>query len=51
MIIPFFVVYFCKGHSGHDEPDDESLQIPSLRHNKHLYDINGQINHKVQTFK
>lgn len=38
---------FDKGHGGHDEPEDEKNQIPRLKHNKHLYDMNGQVNHKV----
>lgn len=41
------IKYFHKGHGGHDEPDNESLPIPPMKNNKHLYDINGQINHKV----
>lgn len=36
-----------KGHAGHDESEDKSKQIPTLRHNEHLFDLNGQINHKV----
>ncbi|XP_031640869.1 lipid droplet-associated hydrolase [Contarinia nasturtii] len=35
------------GHLGHDEPENTEL-IPRLRNNKHLYDLNGQVDHKVQ---
>lgn len=38
---------FGKGHGGHDEPEDEKHRVPPLKHNKHLYDMNGQLNHKV----
>lgn len=39
--------YFT-GHAGHDEPEIETAKIPRLKHNKNLYNIDGQINHKVQ---
>lgn len=35
------------GHGGHDEPEDESLQMPPLESNEHLYDLNGQVKQKV----
>lgn len=36
-----------KGHAGHDEPDDETMEVPPLKSNEHLYNLNGQIDHKV----
>ncbi|XP_055382323.1 lipid droplet-associated hydrolase [Condylostylus longicornis] len=36
------------GHAGHDEPSKKSLkQVPTLKHNEHLYDLSGQIEHKL----
>lgn len=43
--IPIWVI----GHSGHEEPSEElNMKIPPLKGNKHLYDLNGQLQHKIQ---
>lgn len=37
------------GHAGHDEPKTElGMEIPKLKNNKHLYDLNGQLQHKIK---
>lgn len=36
------------GHAGHDEPAPElKMLTPSLKGNEHLYDLNGQLQHKI----
>lgn len=37
--------FFFEGHAGHDEPADG--KSPPLKHKEHVYDLNGQISHKV----
>lgn len=41
------IIFWEKGHAGHDEPDDKTMKVPPLETNKHSYDLDGQINHKV----
>lgn len=43
------IFLYILGHAGHDVPDNVSMEIPSLKTNRHLYDLNGQIKHKVKT--
>lgn len=42
-----YFLYVKKGQAGHDEPDDDTMKLHLLKSNKHLYDLKGQINHKV----
>ncbi|XP_055313603.1 lipid droplet-associated hydrolase [Sitodiplosis mosellana] len=42
--VPVWII----GHAGHDEPEDRKHRIPRLKHNKQLYNMDGQINHKVE---
>lgn len=36
------------GHAGHEEPNSKVLNVPPLKSNSHLYDLNGQVQHKVR---
>lgn len=37
------------GHAGHDEPPHElDMKIPKLNEHPHLYNLNGQIQHKIE---
>lgn len=39
---------WCIGHAGHQEPESSSVsKIPPLETNRHLFDVSGQIQHKV----
>lgn len=35
------------GHGGQDEPEEPSSEIPSLRENESIYNLDGQTQHKV----
>lgn len=35
------------GHAGHEEPKDHIMDVPPLEGNHHLYDLKGQVDHKV----
>ena len=39
------------GHAGHDDPSSQSgLIVPQMEGNEHLYDLQGQLKHKVSSF-
>jgi len=41
-------VIWAVGHAGHDEPKkDLNMKVPKLKEHPHLYDLKGQINHKL----
>lgn len=41
-------VVWAVGHAGHDEPKNKTdMKVPKLKDNPHLYDLKGQINHKL----
>lgn len=43
--MPIWVI----GHAGHDEPNKKlELSTPPLKGNEELYDLNGQLNHKIE---
>lgn len=42
--LPVWVI----GHVGHDDPPATSIRkVPKLKGNEELYDLNGQVKHKV----
>lgn len=45
--MPIWVI----GHAGHDEPGKETqLKTPSLKGNEELFDLQGQLNHKIEFY-
>lgn len=45
--VPIWII----GHAGHTKPPDDLIQdYPDFEKEKHLYDMNGNVQHKVQNF-
>lgn len=43
------IIAFIIGHAGHDDPPESSLrEVPQLKGNEELFDLDGQIRHKIE---
>lgn len=42
-------VYLLLGHVGHDDPPKNSIrEVPQLKGNEEIFDLNGQLRHKIE---